>query len=182
MLLIAKFYNFFAKKKNMNYIDIIICIPLVWGLYKGFTKGLIVEVATIAAFALGVWGGIRFSNYFAEKLTEWFGWKNPYLSILSFALIFLIIIIVVFLFAKLIEKITEKIALSAINKLLGAILGALKFALILSVFIFMIDAVEKSYFIISFKTKEESVLYKPVGKIAPFIIPALNKSKEAETP
>jgi hypothetical protein len=28
---------------------------------------------------------------------------------------------------------------------------------------------------VSFKTKEESLLYKPVGKIAPMLIPALNK-------
>jgi hypothetical protein len=33
---------------------------------------------------------------------------------------------------------------------------------------------------VSFKTKEESLLYKPVGKIAPLLIPALNKSKVKE--
>ena len=32
---------------------------------------------------------------------------------------------------------------------------------------------------ISFKTKEESLLYKPIGKIAPVLIPALDKSKVA---
>ena len=30
----------------MNYVDILLCIPLVWGLYKGFTKGLVIEAAT----------------------------------------------------------------------------------------------------------------------------------------
>ena len=43
----------------------------------------------------------------------------------------------------------------------------------------MIDAVEESYPMISFTTKEESLLYRPVGKIAPTLIPALNKSKVA---
>ena len=167
------------ESKRMNYIDIIICIPLVWGLYKGFTKGLIVEAATVIAFGLGVWGGITFSDYFALKLSEWFEWKSPYLPVISFALVFLAIIASVFLLAKYIQKATDKIALSFINKAGGAAFGVLKFAMILSVVIFIIDAVEESYPMVSFKTKEESLLYKPLSKIAPTLIPALDKSKVA---
>jgi len=163
----------------MNYIDILLCIPLVWGLYKGFTKGLVIEAATLVAFSLGVWGGITFSDYIAEKMKENFGWETPYLPIISFACIFLLIIAFVFLVAKMIQKMVDGVALSAINKIGGAVFGALKFALMMSVVIFMIDAIEESYPMISFKTKEESLLYRPVGKIAPFLIPALDKSKVA---
>jgi membrane protein required for colicin V production len=163
----------------MNYVDILLCIPLVWGLYKGFTKGLIIEAATLVAFSLGVWGGIHFSDYVASKIRESFGWESPYLPIVSFALTFLVIIILVYFIAKMVQRMADGMALSAINKIGGAVFGALKFALIMSVFIFMIDAVEESYPMISFKTKEESLLYRPVGKIAPTLIPALNKSKVA---
>ena len=68
-------------------------------------------------------------------------------------------------------------ALGGINKVGGAVFGAMKFAMVLSVIIFVMDAIEKSYPLISLKTKEGSVLYKPIGKIAPTLIPALNKSK-----
>ena len=163
----------------MNYFDIILCIPLVWGLYKGFTKGLIIEAATVVAFGLGVWGGIHFSDYLANKITEWFDWKSPYLPLISFALTFLAIIILVYFIAKLVQRFAEGMALSAINKIGGAIFGALKFAMIMSVVIFMIDAIEESYPMISVKTKEGSLLYKPIGKIAPTLIPSLNKSKVA---
>jgi len=163
----------------MNYIDILLCIPIVWGLYKGFTKGLIIEAATLVAFSLGVWGGITFSDYVAEKIANGFDWHSPYLPIVSFALTFLIIIAFVFLVARMIQKMVEGVALSAVNKIGGAIFGALKFALIMSVVIFMIDAIEESYPMVSFKTKEESLLYRPVGKIAPALIPTLNKSKVA---
>ena len=164
----------------MNYIDIVICIPLVWGLYKGFRKGLIIEAASLVAFALGVWGGIHFSEYIAGKIKEWFHWQSPYLPIVSFAVTFLGIIIIVYFIAKIIQKMVEGMALSAVNKIAGAIFGALKFAMVISVIIFVMDAIEKSYPFISVKTKEESVLYKPVGKIAPTLIPALNKSKIGE--
>ena len=163
----------------MNYLDILLCIPLVWGLYKGFTKGLIVEAATLVAFGLGVWGGIHFSDYIAHKISGWFNWQSPYLPVVSFAVTFLAIIIIVYFIAKLVQRMVEGMALSVINKIGGAVFGALKFAIVMSVIIFMIDALEESYPMISFKTKEESLLYKPIGKIAPMLIPSLNKSKVA---
>jgi membrane protein required for colicin V production len=160
----------------MNYIDIILCIPLVWGLYKGFTKGLIVELASIVAFGLGVYGGIHLSDYVANKIAKGFNWTSPYLPILSFAITFLAIIILVYFVAKLVQRLAEGMALGIFNKIGGAVFGILKFALIMSVIIYMINAVEKSYPLVSFKTKEESLLYKPIGKIAPILIPTLNKS------
>ena len=163
----------------MNYFDIVLCIPLVWGLYKGFTKGLIIELASFVAFALGVWGGIKFSDFTAQKISDYFHWQSPYLPVVSFAATFLGIVILIFFIAKLIQRLIEGMALSAINKIGGALFGALKFALVMSVVIFMIDALEESYPMVSSKTKEESLLYKPVGKIAPMLIPALNKSKIA---
>jgi membrane protein required for colicin V production len=164
----------------MNYIDIILCIPIVWGLYKGYTKGLIVEAATFIAFGLGVWSGIHFSDLMAEKIKSWFNWNSPYLPVVSFAITFLGIVILIYFIAKLIQRMAEGMALGAINKIGGAIFGALKFAMVMSVVIFVIDSLEESYPMISFKTKKESLLYKPVGKIAPMLIPAMNKSKVGE--
>lgn len=163
----------------MNFIDILLCVPLLWGLYKGFIKGLIIEAATMVAFGLGVWGGIHFSDFIAKKIVEWFSWQSSYLPLVAFAITFLGIVVLVYFIAKLIQRMVEGMALSAVNKIGGAVFGALKFALVMSVIIFMIDAVEQSYPLISVKSKEGSLLYKPVGKIAPLLIPSLNKSKIA---
>ena len=75
----------------------------------------------------------------------------------------------------------EGMALGPINKIGGAIFGVLKFAMVMSVAIFVINAVEKSYPIVSFEAKNESLLYKPVGMIAPIIIPGLSNSKISTT-
>jgi membrane protein required for colicin V production len=164
----------------MNSIDIIICIPLIWGLYKGFTKGLIIEAATFVAFGLGIWAGIYFSDFVSKKIIQQFNWHSIYLPIISFAITFLGIIILVYFIAKLVQRLAEGMALGIFNKIGGAIFGVLKFAMILSVIIFMMDAIEKSYPLIKFKTKEESVLYKPLGKVAPMLIPAMREKLEKE--
>ena len=163
----------------MNYIVIMFCIPLVWGLYKGFTNGLIIEAASFVAFGFGVWGAIHFSDFISQFFLDRVHWKSPYLPVVSFATTFLGIIILVYFIAKLIQHMVNGMALGAINKLLGAIFGAMKFAMVMSVIIFIIDAMEESYQVISFETKEKSLLYKPIGNMAPTLIPSLNKSKVA---
>lgn len=165
----------------MNHIDIIICIPLVWGLYRGFVRGLIVEAATLVAFGLGVYGAVHFSGIAAEKLKELFSWDSEYLPITAFAITFLGIIILIFFIAKLIHKLAEGLALGPVNKILGALFGTLKFALVLSVIIFVVDAVEKSYPAVSFEAKNKSLLYKPIGTIAPAVIPGLTGVKNPLT-
>lgn len=37
----------------MNYIDIVILLFLLYGAFRGFSKGLIIEVATLAGLIIG---------------------------------------------------------------------------------------------------------------------------------
>ena len=42
----------------MGVLDIIFIIPIVWLAYKGFSKGLIIELATLAALVLGIYASL----------------------------------------------------------------------------------------------------------------------------
>src|SRR3990172_5110847 len=102
----------------MNWIDIFICIPLVWGLYKGFSKGLVIELASLAAFFIGIWGAIHFSDFVSGLLQGW-GLTSKYLPVISFCLIFLGIIIAIYAFGKFIDKTIKAASLNIINKITG---------------------------------------------------------------
>ena len=52
----------------MNYLDIILSIPLLWGLYKGITRGIIKELASLLALVLGTYGAIHFSEQIQPTL------------------------------------------------------------------------------------------------------------------
>lgn len=162
----------------MNWLDIVLAIPLVWGLYKGFTKGLILEAATLVALGLGIYGAMRFSNFSAGFLKTQLGWSSTYLPVVSLAVTFLGIIILVYLIAKLIESAVKAAALGPFNKLAGAAFGVLKFALIFSVLIFIVKAVEKNIEVIPKEIKTASILFEPVASIAPMVIPGLDKSAD----
>jgi membrane protein required for colicin V production len=73
----------------MNFIDIIICIPLIYAAYKGFKHGLIIEVFTLLALFVGLYVGIHFSDFVANFLKETLEWESVYLPIISFTLVFL---------------------------------------------------------------------------------------------
>ena len=161
----------------MNYLDIVLCVPLLWGLYKGFTKGLIIEVASIVALGVAIWGGIKFSDFLTGYIHENLEWNTKYLPVISFAILFLGTLFLVYGIAKLLERIVKAVSLGFVNKLAGGVFGILKFGLIFSVLIFILNAIEKNVQFIPDKAKQESLLYEPVGKIAPVIIPGLIESK-----
>ncbi len=160
----------------MNYVDIIIIIPLLWGLYKGFSKGLIIEAATLIAFGLAVWGAVKFHDFLSLWMTDSLGWTSKYLPLISFAVIFIGVLLIVFGIAKLLERFVKAVSLGFVNKLGGAIFGMLKFGLLLSMLIFFLEAINKSVSFIPDETKKNSLLYGHIQKIAPTVIPGLNES------
>jgi len=142
----------------MNYIDIILIIPLLWGIYKGFTKGFIIQVSTLAALVLGIYGGIKFSESVSAYLQGYIEVNYQVLMLISFALSFLLIVIAIHFLAKVLEKFIRLVALGFVNKLFGAIFGLLKTAFILSVILVIINMADKTLRFIPLEEKSKSVL------------------------
>ena len=157
----------------MNYFDIIIIIPLIWGAYKGFKKGIIIEVASFIALGLGIWGGMKFSSISAKYLSEAFDIAENIMPLISFAVTFILIVIVVFTLAKMLQKIVSMVALGFVNKAAGALFGILKFSLIMSVIITFTNILNKQVTFIDPEMENTSILYQPMARVAQIIIPGL---------
>jgi membrane protein required for colicin V production len=155
----------------MNYLDLILAIPLIWAIYKGFTKGLIFSVASLLALILGIFGAIHFSGITSVFIESWFHPEERYLKLISFSLTFIIIVIGVHLLAYFIDKVIKAVALGIINRLAGLIFNLIKMAFILSVLLSLINYINHFSSFIPEKDIEESVLYKPVSSFAPAIFP-----------
>ena len=110
----------------MNILDIILVIPMIWLAYRGFTKGLVIELTSLVALILGIWIALHFSYFSSDFLTEHFEINQKYLHIVAFIITFIVIIILVYLVGKLVERLINLIALGFINKLAGAVFGVLK--------------------------------------------------------
>lgn len=124
---------------------------------------------------LGIYGGIKFSESVSVYLQEYIEVSYRVLMLISFALTFLLIVIAIHFLAKVLEKFISLIALGFINKLFGAIFGLLKTAFILSVILIIINMADKTLRFIPLEEKSKSVLYEPVSRLVPVVIPGVKE-------
>ncbi len=124
----------------MKTLDLIIIIPLAWGAYKGYKKGLLMEIFGAVALFLGIMGGFSLldegMNILREiKLLE----NSRLLPLIAFLGIFAGIIYGVHLLGKLLEKAIDTTPAGALNNLGGALLGILKWAFTFSLILWMLE-------------------------------------------
>lgn len=152
-------------------IDILLGALLLFGLIRGLSKGLFVEVASLVALFAGVYGAIHFSNYAAEFLIEHVDWSEQAVNLTAFAITFVVIVIAISLAGKALTKLADFAALGFLNNLLGGLFGALKIGLILSVVLLIFSKMNKSIPFLEKDDLEKSVLYEPVKSLAPMLFP-----------
>lgn len=164
----------------MNYLDIIIAIPLLWGAYNGFKKGLIIEVASLIALIAGIYGAIEFSFFISDLLAQYVDWSARVMQTASFCLTFLVIVIIVHLIARGIQKIAKLAALGTLNRFLGVIFGVLKYLVIVAILIYLTNSVNNRYRFIEPETIEKSILFEPLVSLVPGIYPSVEKYIELD--
>lgn len=164
----------------MNTFDIIITALLLFGFIRGLMKGLFVEIASLVALVGGVYGAIHFSYFIGDWLKNSVSWDEKYISLTAFAGTFVVIIVVIALLGKLLTEIADFASLGILNKILGGVFGALKIGLILSVIFIFFGKMNNTIPFVKQETLNQSILYKPVKKIAPMIFPSIIKDDTNE--
>ncbi|AUS04992.1 CvpA family protein [Pseudotamlana carrageenivorans] len=164
----------------MGVIDIVLGALILFGLVRGFMKGLFVEVASLIALIAGVYGAIHFSNYAADYLKTLTSWEENTITICAFAITFIVIVLAIALAGKALTKLANFAALGILNKLLGGVFGALKIALILSVILNIFDRMNNPITFLDKATVEDSLLYEPVKSMVPLIYPSIMAETEKQ--
>jgi len=162
----------------MSFLDIVIGILLVWGLYKGLKNGLFVEVASLIALIVGIYGAIHFSYITGEYLSERLDWSEQYIKVAAFLITFFAIIIVVNLAGKFLTKIADFAMLGLLNKVAGGIFGALKVAVILGAMLIFFERLASPLNMINEETKKESVFYEPIKDIGKLVFSFVLEDEE----
>ncbi|WP_062057289.1 CvpA family protein [Aquimarina longa] len=166
----------------MNYIDIILGIFLLWGLIKGFSKGLFSSLASLVALVVGIYIAVHFSHIVGEYLKNYVDWQEGSMKLAAFAITFITVVILVSLAGKILTKIADFAALGILNKILGGAFGILKMAFIASVLFIFVDAINKNITILKKETLASSVLYDPVRKLAPMVLPSILNTENSNDP
>ena len=160
----------------MSFLDIVLGILLIWGLYKGLINGLFVELTSLVALIAGIFGSIHFSYIAGDYLSQNMDWNPRYINITSFIITFIAIVLLVHFAGKLLTKIADFAMLGLLNKIAGGIFGALKVAIILGALLIFFEKATASFNFINEETKKESILYGPVRDIGAFVFSKVFRS------
>lgn len=165
----------------MNVIDIVLGIILLFGLVRGLMKGFFVELASLLALIVGIYGAIHFSYFLRNLLIGVVSWDEKYIQLAAFAFTFIIIVVLISLLGKVLTKFSSLVALGFLNRLLGAVFGVFKLLFILSLLLLFFGKINGSGFFVDKETTQNSVLYEPVKGFVPAVLPtALEWAQEKE--
>ena len=153
----------------MNTLDILLLIPLAYGLINGLTKGLFKELASLLGIILGIYIARLWAPDFSHWLGTWLDYSPKVLVPVSYLIIFLVVAIGLNVVAFMLEKLMQLVSLGWINKLGGGAFGLLKFALILSILLNAFAMLNSHLKLVETKTLTESYLYTPVKQVTQYL-------------
>ncbi|MCA8832201.1 CvpA family protein [Hymenobacter pini] len=113
----------------MSTFDILLLIPLAIGAVQGYRRGLVLEVASLLAFVLGVVGGLALLNDAIPLVRHYVGEAFGLLPLVSFILVFAAIVWGVHLLSTFIKTAVHLTPLGMLDNLGGAASGVLKWVL-----------------------------------------------------
>lgn len=131
----------------MRNTDIILLIPLLWGLCWGFYKGLISQFASLVGVFIALYVSIKYYTPLAHLITTHLenNTSKTYVSITAFAILFILMFILIHFLSKQIEKLTKALHIGSLNHIAGGLFGLIKWAFILSVIILLINKCSREF-------------------------------------
>ena len=162
----------------MNYLDLLLAIPLLYFIYKGWKRGLIFELALLAGIVIGCYAATHFATWVADVLSL----DGDAAILIAFFITFVGVIVLAVVLAKAVEGFVKLVKVGKANNILGAAFGMLKCLVVLSVLINMLLMADPESQIITQKAREGSLLFKPTHTVGNKLTAHLNEElKEVRT-
>lgn len=158
----------------MNVIDIVLLAVAAWALYAGARDGLLVQIGGVVGLIVGVWLAFRQ----AARVGAWFGMHGAEASVAGFITVLLVTIIVIAVGSRLLRGVFRMSGLGIFDAMLGAIVSVLKTAVVVSLIIAAIDAVNVDNMLISKERIESSRGYIPLRNFSTKIFPLFDHVRE----
>jgi len=160
----------------MNYLDIIISLVLFYGLFKGFTRGLIIEAASLLSIIIGIFGALTFTPIIETLLSYFLTDDKLPSSIIIFTASLIIIVIGVNFFARNLTKFVKLVSLGGINKILGGVFGVSKYILLIGFLFVFVDQFSFMFEFFESNILDESVMFESLKNVGYYILQLLESS------
>ncbi|MFT2009177.1 CvpA family protein [Pontibacter sp. 13R65] len=151
----------------MSTFDIFLALPLLYGAFLGFRKGLLLELVSLFALVLAILLGLKLLDTALPLMKEFVGDAGVLLPYVTFLFVFIAIIFGVRLLGLLLKKVLDFTPFGFFDNFLGAVLGALKWCFALSLLLYVSDLAGVG---ITPETAAGSTIYPYVLKSTPYAL------------
>lgn len=155
----------------MSTFDYFLLIPILFGAFMGYRKGLLLELVSLLALVAAIVGGLKLLHVALPVVRDFVGDVGGVLPYLTFLIVFIGIILLVYLLGFILKKIIDFTPFGFFDNFLGAILGAIKWCFAISLLLYVSDMAGIS---ITAETAAESIVYPVVLKTTPYALDILS--------
>ena len=127
----------------MNTLDLFILIPLAWGAYNGYRKGLLIEIVGVVAFVLAMIVGFKFLRFGTDLLAPYISTEitRRILPYLGFSVIFFPTVFLVNRLGYSLRGMLRYSILGTFDNLVGAAVGIFTWVFGISVFFWLLSTI-----------------------------------------
>jgi len=158
----------------MNFIDLIIIAIISFGIIRGYSKGLIVELSSFFGIFISFFIAGNIDNLLSQQIVKYVNLNIDIVNIISFIIIFGLSYSLIIFFAKGFTKLAKIIYLGLLNSLLGSVFGGLKLLLILLIVTKVIFSIN----LLSFTIVTESSLMIQLHILSEILFDSFEISRE----
>lgn len=158
----------------MNFIDLIIIAIISYGIIRGYSKGLIVEISSFFGIFISFFIAGNIDNLMSQQIVKYINLNIDIVNIISFIIIFGLSYSLIIFFAKGFTKLAKIIYLGLLNSLMGSIFGGLKLLLILLIVTKVIFSIN----LLSFTIISESSLMIQLHILSEILFDSFEISRE----
>lgn len=160
----------------MIALDILLLIILGIGLFRGASRGLVMELSGLLGLIVSIFVAKNYSEVLMGKFLTFFGIQVEVSHFISFVIVLLLSLVVIHFIAILISKFIKLVMLDWLNKLCGAFFSGVKYLLILGVILYSFDKMNNVVQLVSSEEIAKSKLYEPIKSTAYLIFSSAKSS------
>jgi len=158
----------------MNLIDLVIIAIICFGIIRGYSKGLIIELSSFFGIFVSFFIAGNIDNLLSQRIVNYLDLNLDIVNIISFIILFTLSYSLIIFLAKGFTKLAKIIYLGLLNSLMGSVFGGLKLLLILLI----VTKVVFSLNLLSFTLVNESSLMIQLHILSEILFDSFEISRE----
>lgn len=157
-------------ESDITLLDIGILAFVGFGIWRGFQKGAILEVAKMLGLVLAFVLAVQLMDTAGLLVVSSLNLSEDVTPLVGFVVVFAGTLLVVTMAARFVQYLVGAIKLGGVNKLIGGAVGAAKSAQVLSIAFLLLQPMN----IPNASSRDDSSLYRSVETLAPATWDALS--------